>query len=110
MREWPKTINIMGKVYTVIIAADPNCRDDGIIDEENATIKLFNGNKSPAEIMYVLLHEITHGVSTNLGEDFSESFVERWARAYADTLIRNNLVDLPTESKLNVKKTKTHKK
>jgi hypothetical protein len=48
--------------------------------------------------MTILLHEIVHGLSDQLGDGFEEERVVRWSNALADTLIRNGLVDLPKEA------------
>jgi len=110
MKNLPKSLNIMGKIYKVIYVQDMVKADAfrrralwGQIDYHTRTIRVYTGQKGEerqyADIMDTLVHEILHGllednklVKNLVGKENNESFVDNLSILIVDTLRRNNLL------------------
>lgn len=100
----PEKINILSTEFSVEICEKPSDvsgdgRDAqwGNIDYWNSEMRLYK-HKSKEQIFKSFIHEIVHGVITELRIteisklDRYEDIVESFSSVFVDTLIRNNLL------------------
>lgn len=93
-------VKILGKTYKITypptmeavntVNKEPMFGEFRFVEE---SIKVYNGLKE-FDRLQVLLHEITHGISTTLELDLNEHQVDMIALGFANVLIDNKLIDL----------------
>jgi len=95
----PEKINILSTIYTVTIhnGSDSPMEHKELDGEIDFIEKRIHLRKDSIDNMYkVLLHEIVHGIISNMdllsGEFDEERFCQNMSSVLGDTLIRNGMI------------------
>lgn len=101
----PQTVNILGKPYTITYVDNPAEVDLyrrqalwGQIDYWTRTIRVYDNQRTAADVWETILHEVLHGIASELdikalkGDD-CEHIIGLLALALADVFLRNGWVD-----------------
>jgi hypothetical protein len=96
-----KKVNILGKIYTIeyvkeLHEVDINGREQcfGQIDYVTKSIRVYDRDRANDDIVEVLLHEIIHGICSEMLIQIEEKDVNTLGIVLADTLIRNKIIDV----------------
>lgn len=103
----PKKVNVCGKTYKIVpcqkmlaVDAEETSALYGQTDVYNKVIRVYAGGQD-ADTLDTLIHEICHAIFAEhrvlrmaLDGDMEEAFVQSWAVAFVDTMIRNKLVEV----------------
>jgi len=97
----PTEVNILGKTYSIQYVDNPADVDLyrrkslwGQIDYWTRTIRIYDKERTPADLLETVLHEVLHGIASELelkqlqGDD-NEEALGILALALADVLARN---------------------
>lgn len=97
----PDTVNILGREYSITYVKNPSEVDIhnrrsiwGQIDYWTRSIRIYTDGRNSHDIWETLLHEIIHGISTDLSLDLDEDTICSLSVVLADTLIRNEFIKL----------------
>ena len=100
MTVMPDSVNILGHEYTIEykdnpVDVDRSRRESlwGQIDFWTRTIRIYTGDKPNSDIWHTLIHEVLHGISSDLnlvlGKDEHHDDLDVLALALTDVLFRN---------------------
>jgi len=105
MNKWPTKLNVQGIEYEIVYSSNPDQVDGlnrfyGTINYEKRKINILR--QAPDTTFNTLLHEIIHAIfqENNLLKRCvkkEEAFINQFTSTLIDTLVRNNLVELPNE-------------
>ena len=103
----PTSVNILGKVYAIQYMSKPSDVDIykrlslwGQIDFWSRTIRVYEGERTPPDLLETIIHEVIHGIASELelkplkDGDKAEETVSLLALALADVLHRNGWLTL----------------
>jgi hypothetical protein len=99
----PRSLNILGKTVKIVY-----CEKVSEVDAEGkdplwgqylsweSTIRVFAGQRSQADILHTIIHEVVHAIlmDTHIKGFESHEDLDLFAGIMADTLLRNNLIRL----------------
>jgi hypothetical protein len=105
MTKLPNVINIMGIPYKIkyednlaLVDIDRDTSLWGQIDYQHTEIRVYKDDRPIEHIWITLMHEICHGIMSNLGigsePKDTECSIQAWSTVIMDTLIRNNLITI----------------
>lgn len=99
----PEKLNILGIEYTIEYVNTPSEVDIykrqslwGQIDYWTRTIRVYDNNRTKADVFQTLLHEVLHGIGSSLklklNNDENHDELDILALALTDFLFRNELL------------------
>jgi len=111
----PKTISILGKNFKIVYVKhpkdvnlnDPDAEDWGRIIFSKREIRVYDGEEvAESDVLDTVIHEITHGICSELGIDLSEKDTQAFASVFTDTMIRNKYIKVGRKKKVAKKAVK----